>query len=206
MDMSIPYEAVGRTRQKERTRGALIAAARDLVAQGTTPTVEDAAAAASISRTTAYRYFPNQTALLVAAHPETESPSLLAEDAPEDPAARLDAVIEEFTRLIVDTEAQQRTMLRLSLDPDAKAREPLLLRQGRAIGWIQEALAPLRVQLSDAELRRLVLAVRSATGIEALVWLTDIAGLSRPEAVELMRWSAGALLRAALADSGIADA
>jgi len=206
MDMSIPYEAVGRTRQKERTRGALIAAARDLVAQGTTPTVEDAAAAASISRTTAYRYFPNQPALLVAAHPETESPSLLAEDAPEDPAARLDAVIEEFTRLIVDTEAQQRTMLRLSLDPDAKAREPLLLRQGRAIGWIQEALAPLRVQLSDAELRRLVLAVRSATGIEALVWLTDIAGLSRPEAVELMRWSAGALLRSALADSGIADA
>lgn len=205
MGMSIPYEAIGRTRQKERTRGALIAAARDLVAQGITPTVEDAAAAASISRTTAYRYFPNQAALLVAAHPETESRSLLPEDVPDDPAARLDAVIEQFTRVIVDTEAQQRTMLRLSLDPDAKAREPLLLRQGRAIGWIQEALAPLRVRMSDAELRRLVLAVRSATGIEALVWLTDIAGLSRPEAVELMRWSAGALLRAALADSGIAD-
>ena len=206
MDMSIPYEAVGRTRQKERTRGALIAAARDLVAQGMTPTVEDAAAAASISRTTAYRYFPNQSALLVAAHPETEARSLLPEDVPDDPAARLDAVIEEFTRVIVDTEAQQRTMLRLSLDPDAKAREPLLLRQGRAIGWIQEALAPLRVRMSDAELRRLVLAVRSATGIEALVWLTDIAGLSRPEAAELMRWSAGALLRSALVDSDVAHA
>ena len=206
MGMSIPYEAVGRTRQKERTRGALIAAARDLVAQGMTPTVEDAAAAASISRTTAYRYFPNQSALLVAAHPETEARSLLPEDVPDDPAARLDAVIEEFTRVIVDTEAQQRTMLRLSLDPDAKAREPLLLRQGRAIGWIQEALAPLRARMSDAELRRLVLAVRSATGIEALVWLTDIAGLSRPEALELMRWSAGALLRSALADSEVANA
>jgi len=206
MDMSIPYEAVGRTRQKERTRGALIAAARDIVTQGRTPTVEDAAAAASISRTTAYRYFPNQAALLVAAHPETEARSLLPDDVPDDPAARLDAVIEEFTRVIVDTEAQQRTMLRLSLDPDAKAREPLLLRQGRAIGWIEEALAPLRVQMSDAELRRLVLAVRSATGIEALVWLTDIAGLSRPEAGELMRWSAAALLRSALADSDAAHA
>jgi AcrR family transcriptional regulator len=204
--MSIPYEAVGRTRQKERTRDALIAAARELVAQGTTPTVEEAAAAASISRTTAYRYFPNQPALVVAAHPETESRSLLPKDAPEDPAARLDAVIEEFTRLVVDTEAQQRTMLRLSLDPDAKAREPLLLRQGRAIGWIEEALAPLRGEMSDAELQRLVLAVRSATGIEALVWLTDIAGLSRPEAVELMRWSARAMLRSALADSGVANA
>jgi AcrR family transcriptional regulator len=206
MSMSIPYEAVGRTRQKERTRDALIAAARELVAQGTTPTVEEAAAAASISRTTAYRYFPNQPALVVAAHPETESRSLLPKDAPEDPAARLDAVIEEFTRLVVDTEAQQRTMLRLSLDPDAKAREPLLLRQGRAIGWIEEALAPLRGEMSDAELQRLVLAVRSATGIEALVWLTDIAGLSRPEAVELMRWSARAMLRSALADSGVANA
>jgi AcrR family transcriptional regulator len=206
MGMSIPYEAVGRTRQKERTRGALIAAARDLVAQGRTPTVEDAAAAASISRTTAYRYFPNQAALLVAAHPETEARSLLPDDASEDPAARLDAVIEEFTGVIVDTEAQQRTMLRLSLDPDDKAREPLLLRQGRAIVWIEEALAPLRVRMSDAELRRLVLAVRSATGIEALVWLTDIAGLSRPEAVELMRWSARAMLRSALADSGVANA
>src|SRR6266581_3817750 len=191
--MSTPYETGGRSAQKARTRDALVAAARDLVAHGITPTVEDAAAAASISRTTAYRYFPNQAALLVAAHPETESRSLLPKDAPEDPAARLDAVIEKFTRVIVDTEAQQRTMLRLSLDPDAKAREPLLLRQGRAIGWIQEALASLRVQMSDAELRRLVLAVRSATGIEALVWLTDIAGLSRPEAVELMCWSAGEL-------------
>ena len=73
MNMSIPYEAVGRTRQKERTRDALVAAARELVAQGTTPTVEEAAAAASISRTTAYRYYPNQPALVVAAHPETES-------------------------------------------------------------------------------------------------------------------------------------
>lgn len=200
MVMSIPYESVGRTRQKERTRTALIAAARDLVAQGLTPTVEQAATAASISRTAAYRYFANQRALLVAAHPETEAGSLLPTSAPDDPAARLDLVIEEFTRLILETESQQRTMLRLSLEPDAKAREPGLLRQGRAIGWIQEALAPLRETMSEAELRRLTLAIRSATGIEALVWLTDVGGLSRRQAVKLMRWSAGAMLRAALAD------
>ena len=179
MMMSTPYEANGRTQQKRRTRDALIAAARDLVAQGVTPTVEDAATAASISRTTAYRYFPNQAALLVAAHPETETRSLLTEDASDDPFRRLDAVIEEFNRIIIDTEVQQRTMLRLSLEPNAADRGPLPLRQGRAIGWIEEALAPLRTQLPSADLRRLVLAIRSATGIEALVWLTDVAGLSR---------------------------
>jgi hypothetical protein len=77
-------------------------------------------------------------------------------------------------------------------------KEELLLRQGRASGWIEEALAPLRDRLTRQGLHRLVLAVRSACGIEALVWLTDVARLSRLEAAEIMRWSASALLRSAL--------
>jgi AcrR family transcriptional regulator len=201
MVMSTPYELVGRTQQKSRTRAALVAAARTLVARGLTPTVEDAAAAASISRTTAYRYFPNQRALLVAAHPETEAASLLPVDVGDDPEARLDAVVEAFTQLIADSEPQQRTMLRLSLEPDAPRREPGLLRQGRAIGWITEALAPLRGQLPDADLDRLVLAIRSAIGIEARVWLIDVAGLSPTGATELMRWSAKALYRATVRET-----
>lgn len=202
MAMSISYELAGRTRQKHRTRSALVAAARELVADGQTPTVEAAAARATISRTTAYRYFPNQRALLLAAHPEMEAQSLLPEPAPQDVAVRLDMVIAAFLRLIVDTEVQQRTMLRLSLDPDPSHRGDLPLRKGRAIGWIGEALDPLRGRLSERRLRRLAVAIRSVAGIEALVWLTDIGGLSRKESVELMRWSAGALLRAALADEG----
>jgi AcrR family transcriptional regulator len=200
--MSTPYELSGRTRQKQRTRIALVTAARELVARGETPTVDGAAASASVSRTTAYRYFPNQRTLLVAAHPEIEAHSLLPETPPTDVAARLDAVVVAFLHIIVDTEAQQRTMLRLSLDPDPSHRGELPLRKGRAIGWIGEALSPLRTVMSERDLRRLILAIRSAAGIEALVWLTDIAGLSRKEAVQLMRWSAGALLRSAMADGG----
>ncbi len=198
--MSIPYELEGRTQQKQRTRQALVAAAREIVAQGTTPTVEASAAKASISRTTAYRYFPNQRTLLLSAHPEIEARSLLPENPPEDPEDRLDIVVQTFLRLIVDTEPQQRTMLRLSLEPDPSLRRELPLRQGRAIGWITEALAPLRDRMSEAQLRRLAVAIRSAAGIEPLVWLTDIAGLSREDAVNLMRQSARALLRSALAD------
>jgi AcrR family transcriptional regulator len=198
--MSIPYELAGRTHQKQRTRQALVAAARELVAQGVTPTVDAAATKASISRTTAYRYFPNQRALLLSAHPEMQARSLLPENPPSDPEDRLDMVIQTFLRLIVDTEPQQRTMLRLSLEPDPSLRGELPLRQGRAIGWITEALAPLRDQMSEAQLRRLAVAIRSAAGIEPLVWLTDIAGLSRKDAVKVMRQSARALLRFALAD------
>jgi AcrR family transcriptional regulator len=199
MSMAISYEQTGRTRQKARTRAALIDAARAVLAGGRTPTVEEAAEAAGISRATAYRYFPNQRALLVAAHPEIEATSLLGEDAPADPQERLDRTIAELIQLTVDTEPELRTMLRLSLEPDPG--EELLLRQGRAIGWIEEALAPLQDRLPPSALRRLVLAIRSACGIEALVWLTDVAGLSRRQASQLMRWSALALLRATLAEA-----
>src|SRR4051812_6150197 len=109
--MSTPYEVGGRSAQKSRTREALLAAARDLVAAGIAPTVENAAAAASVSRTTAYRYFPNRRLLLTAAHPEIAATTMLPADAPTDPAARLDAVVQSFSAMIVATEAQQRTML-----------------------------------------------------------------------------------------------
>lgn len=199
--MSTPYEAHGRTDQKRRTRAALVAAARRIVADGVTPTVEAAAEAASISRTTAYRYFPNQRALLVAAHPETGAQSLLPDDPPEDAASRLDLVIDAFTRSNLANESQQRTMLRLSLEADPAERAQLPLRQGRGIIWIEEALAPLHTTMTKAEIHRLALAIRSATGIEALAWLTDVGGLSRDDARDLMCWSARALLQAAIAES-----
>jgi AcrR family transcriptional regulator len=193
-----PAEMTGRWRQKQRTREALISSARDLVELGTTPTVEQAAERAGISRTTAYRYFANQRALLLAAHPETGTTSLLPPDASDDPAWRLNAVVERFTQLISDTEPQQRTMLRMALDPTQSHTE-LPLRQGRAIGWITEALEPLRGALDDAQVHQLALAIRSATGIEARVWLTDVAQLSNSDTMALMRWSAQALLAAAQA-------
>ena len=198
MNMSIPYELNGRVDQKRRTRDALIVAARELVARGETPTVEGAAEMASISRTTAYRYFPNQRALLVAAHPETGAMSMLPADAPDDAATRLDLVIDAFIRSTIANESQQRTMLRLSLEAEPAERAQLPLRQGRGIKWIEEALEPLRAEMSDADVHRLTLAIRSATGIEALAWLTDVAGLSRDDAADLMRWSARALLRSAV--------
>jgi len=199
--MSISYEATGRRRQKVRTRQALIVAARDLIAARGTPTVEQAADAAGISRATAYRYFPNQRDMLVAAHPEIDATSLLGSDPPQEVGARLDRVVDALTRMLIQNEPQLRTMLRLSLESDGSHSERLLLRQGRVIGWLDEALRPLR--LPKAKVRRLAYAIRCAVGIEALVWLCDVGGLSRKEAVELMRWSSRGLLRAALAERNI---
>jgi AcrR family transcriptional regulator len=197
-DMSMPYEATGRVHQKRRTRQALVDAARELVAAGGEPSVEQAAEHAGIARTTAYRYFPNQRSLVLAAHPETGVGTLLPEDPPTDAADRLDVVVTNFIQLIIDTEPAQRTMLRLSLEPDPAQRGELPLRKGRAIAWIAEALEPLRDGMTSEQVHGLVLAIRSVIGIEALAWLTDIGGLTRDGAAASMRWSAHALLAAAL--------
>ncbi|MFF5232756.1 TetR/AcrR family transcriptional regulator [Dactylosporangium sp. NPDC000521] len=193
--MAVPYETTGRTQQKSRTRQALVDATRQLLAEGSTPQVEDAAERAGVSRTTAYRYFANQRSLLMAAHPQISPDSLLGPDAPREPRARLDAFMAAFSRYNMDWEPQLRTSLRLSLE---EAGGRTALRQGRAIGWIEDALAPLRDTRPDVDLRALAVAIRSATGIETLIWLTDIAGQTRDEAAETVRRTAQALLTAAL--------
>jgi AcrR family transcriptional regulator len=198
VDMDVPYLHTGRTNQKARTRDALIAAARQLLAKGATPTVEAAATEASVGRTTAYRYFPNSRALLAATFPELEMDSLLGADPPEDPLARLEVLAEGLTRQLFEYEPELRAQLRLVLEGEPVGSDSLPLRRGRRIGWIEEALSPLRGRMSEPELRRLVLGIGATLGIEAFVWLTDMAGLSREEAAEVMRSNARELLRSAL--------
>lgn len=48
----------------------------------------------------------------------------------------------------------------------------------RATHWIAEALVPLTGRPTEAEVHRLLLAIRSAVGIQALLWLHDVAGLT----------------------------
>ncbi len=190
-----PHLESGRTRQKARTRNALVAATRRLLADGAEPTIEQAAAAADISRTTAYRYFSTQRDLLLAAHPQIDATSLLSDGAPDDPGERLDAVLAEHLRITVDWEPQLRASLRLSLEPGA-AR--VALRGGRAIGWIADALTPLATTRPDLDVRRLAVAIRSVAGIEPLVWLTDVAGLSTAAACRQMTANARAVFDAAV--------
>jgi AcrR family transcriptional regulator len=196
--MEVPYLRTGRTSQKARTRDALIAAARQLLAEGATPTVEAAATEASVGRTTAYRYFPNSRALLAATFPELEMDSLLGADPPEDPLARLEIVAESLTQRIIEHEPEYRTQLRLALEGEPAGSESLPLRRGRRIVWVEDALSPLRGRMPGPELRRLIYGIGATLGIEAFVWLTDMAGLSREDAAEVMRSNARSLLRSAL--------
>ncbi|MBN9110625.1 MAG: TetR family transcriptional regulator [Pseudonocardia sp.] len=197
--MAIPYELTGRRNQKARTRTALVDAARELLSRGTTPTVEDAAEAAAVSRTTAYRYFPNQRALVAAAYPEVDQSSLLPENPPDDPEQRLDLLLHATNRIVRDWEMQLRAALRLSLEPGSDPTEPVM-RRGRVIGWLADALEPLATTHPAVDRDRLAVAIRAATGIEAFVWLVDVARYSPDDALATMHWNGLAILRTALRD------
>lgn len=198
--MTVPYTSTGRANQKARTRDALIAATRGLLAQGLIPTMEAAAAAAAISRTTAYRYFPSIRELLLTAYPHAEEDSLLGPDPPRDPATRLQMVVESHSRRILKYEPEMRAVLRLSLEDDSADRSTLPMHRGQRIDWIADALAPLEGQMTVEALRRLTYGIGATLGIEAFVWLTDIAGLSREDAVATMGLNASRLLRSAIAE------
>jgi AcrR family transcriptional regulator len=193
--MSTDYLESGRRRQKQRTRDQLIAAARELITAGDTPSVEDVAEAAGISRPTAYRYFASKTELLAAAYPETTAMSVLPEPPPSALDERVAAVANFVIGRVQEAEPQQRAMLRLSL---GEVPHELPLRQGRVIRWFVEALAPMADSIGDGSVHQLALALRAVCGIETRVWLSDVAGLTPAGVSALQRWMVDALVAHAL--------
>ena len=166
-----------------------------LLAAGDDPSVADVAEAAGISRTTAYRYFPDQRTLLQAAIPETGASSLLPEGTAGDPVTRLELTLAMHFEFIRRWEPQLRAALRASLLPGAA--EPSL-RGGRAIRWYQDALSALATERPEVDIHDLAVRLRSVAGIEPYVWLTDVGGVTPIQACEIMRDNALAVLRAAL--------
>ncbi|MEO7206390.1 MAG: hypothetical protein ABI145_06325 [Steroidobacteraceae bacterium] len=191
---------VGRARQKLRTRQLLLETAASLLAAGKRPTVTDAADAAGVSRRTAYRYFPTAAKLHADAALEKLRPAMEAAiDASaqgtdvKDLEARLDGVANNMQRLAIENETLLRTMIHETVLTVPAAVEPR--RGGRRLDWIESAVNPLRKQIGSASYKRLVCALALCTGIEALLVLRDICGLSTDEITHVSQWMCRAMVR-----------
>lgn len=207
--MTVSRSKDPRALQKARTREALVAAARSLLRSGVPPTVPEAAAAAQVSRATAYRYFPTHESLLLEIgniSPSVQPVEELLDNLPsEDPEERLLALLDRFNPIIFAEEAAMRMALRTYLDTwlasGGKADASIAVREGRRMRWLDKALQSARRELSDAQWRRLRAALALTLGVDALVVMKDVCRIDNDkEAHEVLRWAAAALLRAGLAE------
>ena len=201
--------------QKRRTRAAIVAAARAILDRGETPTIAQVADEALMTRTTVYRYFPTQESLLLELSITVslaEVDELLARPvdrgSPED---RLLELVEMFNRYIATNESLMRTAQRHYLDTWLAAERAgdghdQHLREGRRLQWIAATLEPLRGTASDADLRRLELALCLVLGAEAFTVLRDVCHLDADEAIAVTTWAAQALLNAGLHSGAAASA
>jgi len=190
-----------RVLQKLRTHRALLAAAGQLISEGRTPTVAEAADAAQVSRATAYRYFPSQEALLAEAPLQIGLPSVASlfddAEAPTDVEDRVALVHNVMYDHIRDREVdfrifQRHSVLR-SLDKD---RVEPNLRPGFRLQLLDAALAPLEPDVDGETLQRLKTALSVLIGTEAVIAMRDVVGLDHDEARAHGEWAVRQLVRA----------
>jgi AcrR family transcriptional regulator len=198
----------GRVNQKRRTRQAIVDAAQRLLSEGVTPTVAEAAAAAEVGRTTAYRYFPTQDSLLVeltVSAGVSDVEELVGR--PVDAGGSRDRLLEVVRALnahVLDEEVRYRTAVRLYqeqwLAAHADGDDSPVVREGRRRRWISTVLEPAMEEagLPPAERNRLVAALGLLTGAEAMLVLRDVSRLDAGSALAVTDWATRALLRAAL--------
>ncbi len=195
-------ETGGRANQLRRTRKDLLQAAARLTSQGRHPSLEEIAEEAMVSRATAYRHFPDVTALLVEASLDIETPQpeeVFRGGPREDPVARLERVDAAFDRMIRDNEVALRLMLRHTLERSVRrgsdASTPV--RQNRRTPLIEAALEPARREFRPAALKTLTRALALVIGTEAMLALKDVLQLDEAEARRVRRWAIRALVDAA---------
>ncbi len=197
-------EETGRVRQKRRTRNLLLQTATTLIARGEVPTVTAVADAAEVSRRTAYRYFPSQEQLLADASLERLRPRVeeIVQSAQKqfDAANALEYTVGQIQQLAIEHEELLRTLLRYSMDTKLADERPI--RGRRRVDWIESALSTVKKRLRKQDYQRLVSALSLCIGIESLVILKDIRGLNATQSIQVCRWTARALLEAALRQSG----
>jgi AcrR family transcriptional regulator len=193
----------GRSNQKERTRTAIVAAAREAVTAGGEFTMPGVARRALVSEATAYRYFPDLASLLREALAGVwDSPEKAMEPVAQsgDPVERIGFATEVLLREVLAFQGAVRAMISASITKPAAA-----LRPGRRFGLIDEALRPLNDTMAVRQpeqfeqLKRGLAVVISA---EALFTLTDLCKLTPEAAIASVTETTRSLTAAALARTG----
>lgn len=192
----------GRANQKQRTRTAIVDAARELIRSSGEVTMPLVARAALVSEATAYRYFPDLVTLLREAM-DGVSPNAAEALAPvqdsDDPVERVAYAAEYLLRHVLRYQGAVRAMISATIvRPDWAGTRP-----GYRFGLIDEALAPLDATLGSRQpeaLQQLKLRLAIVISAEALFTLTDLCRLTPEDAIFSAVQAARAITAAALTE------
>jgi AcrR family transcriptional regulator len=195
-----------RKNQRFRTRKDLIAAAARLMKEGRTPTLDEIAEAALVSRATAYRYFPNVEALLVEASFDITVPdaqTVFADVTSTDAEERTDMAEAAIHRSVYENEHAIRLMLASTIAraADQAADETVPIRQNRRSPLIDAALAPMRTQFDDEVYAKLRAALALIFGSESMIVFRDVLGVNETTARAVKSWAVRTLVGAAIRQS-----
>ena len=184
-----------RTKQKERTRIALVEAARELLLEGRAPTVAASADRAMISEATAYRYYTSARSLLqdvlVINWPGLEN--VLADlRALPTVRARAQLAAEEMARTVLANEAQVRALISLSYS-SGKSDEIHYagdLRPAFRVALIEAVLDRVPARVDKKRRRQLQLALSVTISAEAVLSLKDLGEYGDQEIISTLGRSA----------------
>jgi AcrR family transcriptional regulator len=191
---------------RERTRRLMLDTATRMMQAGQTPSVTGVAEVAGVSRATAYRCFASQAALVSAVVDHGLGTILSWSSESEDAEERVVDLLEKSMPRIDEFEATFKAALKLSLEQwaDRQAEHPSgdpEFKRGHRVELLQQAIAPLRSKLGRAQFTRLARALSLVYGVEVLIVLKDIWGLSAAETKAVAVWAGRALVRTALSET-----
>jgi AcrR family transcriptional regulator len=189
----------GRTNQRERTRRAIVDAARALIESGGTVTMPLVAHEAMVSEATAYRYFPDLPSLVRAAliglWPTAEEALRPVADS-TDLERRIAFAAEALLRRVLAYQGSTRAMIADTIAQPGRARD----RPGYRFAFIDEALDPVASDsgIGDEALLDLKRQLAVVISPESLFTLLDSVGCSAEEAIGCITMMARSLTRAAV--------
>ncbi|WP_454878969.1 TetR/AcrR family transcriptional regulator [Serratia inhibens] len=194
------------THTRARTRKLLLDSAMVLFDGGTFPSITELALHAQVSRATAYRYFPTQSALVAAVVAESLGPILEWQPTDDDAGVRIQQLLSFAYPQMEQHEGALRAALQLSLQQWAEARSSTIkpiekLVRGNRKRLLKLAVEPLQDKLPPEALQKVIHSFSLIYGSEVFLVLKDIWGLDLGGIQDVTQWMAKAIIRQAEEDA-----
>ncbi|MGW4729629.1 TetR/AcrR family transcriptional regulator [Streptomyces shenzhenensis] len=193
-----------RTNQMERTRSAIVAAARALADSGSEIKMSLIAAEARVSEATLYRYFPDLVSLLRAAVPVEDQVEVLRSMTDSgDPVERIGQAAEVLGRAVLRRQGAVRALIAATVAKPSSAKS----RPAHRFALIEHALAPWIDQndlTGHADIEQLVRDLAVVISAESLFTLIDLCDLPPDSAIASLVTTARRVTAAAVADASAA--